>query len=138
MKKVLFLASFMMTVSAHAGTAPPIEPAKIDFTKRVTDPKGHAITPCSYEKCVDDQTVGLFVYIATSMPEPAQRQMTVPDPQRIKLAALGSRLYAATEPVALSDAERVLIRKALFNGILAPGVAYATCTMIGDPKECDQ
>jgi hypothetical protein len=132
---IVFALCVFMT-AANAAEQPKGE-AKIDPTQVVRDPRGHAFLPCDAngpKNCEKDQTLGFFVYLALG----AQRTAPTPDPETAVRAALGWKIYEATAPLEISEAQRVMIRKALFANIQMPNVAYATCRMIGDPTECDK
>lgn len=135
---VAIVLAVAMGASAHAADTPKVE-AKIDPTQIVRDPRGHAFLPCGVEgpkDCEKDQTLGFFVYLALGA---KQRDPGSPsDPAAATRAALGWRIYSAIGPTDLSEAQRVMIRKALFDNIQMPNVAYAACRMIGDPAECDK
>lgn len=142
-RMILAIALCVFATSAQAADPPKASETKIDPTQVVKDPRGHAFLPCGKEEspdCAKDQTLGFFVYLALGVQ--AQRDPRAgpasPDPEAAARAALGWRIYDAQAPVEISEAQRVMIRKALFANIQMPNVAYAACRMIGDPAECDK
>lgn len=138
MKQTVLIGALCIFVTAAYATEQPKGEAKIDPTQVVRDPRGHAFLPCGVDgpkDCEKDQTLGFFVYLALGA---QQRTAAAPDPETAVRAALGWKIYEATAPIEISEAQRVMIRKALFANIQMPNVAYATCRMIGDPAECDK
>jgi hypothetical protein len=141
MRRMIFIAALCtIAIGARAADLPKIQ---IDPTQIVRDPHGHVFLPCGKDEspdCAKDQTLGFFVYLALG----AQTQRdpragpAAPDPEATARAALGWKIYDAQAPVEISEAQRVMIRKALFANIQMPNVAYAACRMIGDPAECEK
>ena len=141
-RMILAIALCVFATSAQAADQPKSE-VKIDPTQVVRDPRGHAFLPCGANEpknCEKDQTLGFFVYLALGAQTQRDPRMgpATPDPEAAVRAALGWRIYDAQAPIEISEAQRVMIRKALFANIQMPNVAYAACRMIGDPTECDK
>jgi hypothetical protein len=142
-KKLIFIIAALCALSLPAFADDSPKTGQLDPTRVVTDPRGHAFLPCGKEDppdCAKTQTLGFFVYLALG----AQTQRDPragpagPDPEAAARAALGWKIYDAQAPIEISEAQRVMIRKALFANIQMPNVAYAACRMIGDPAECDK
>ena len=148
MKRVIIVGWLLIAAGAlavaRAADPPKVETkTQIDPTQIVKDPRGHAFLPCGKDEtpdCAKDQTLGFFVYLALGAAQQHDPRMgpASSDPEAAARAALGWRIYDAQVPVEISEAQRVMIRKALFSNIQMPNVAYAACRMIGDPAECDK